>query len=644
MKAGGQITVFISLILVCILALICGLLESARMAGARYYLQISAVSSLDSVMSQYYRPLWDQYRIFGLAYSEEAAIENEFMRFLQYYSETDNWYPMEPERVSLKDTVHLTDGNGQYLEAEILDFMRYGIWTQGPDTDLILETEAAVREAKSVNEVSKQMEGQSKAAWEIERILEELQETLKQQENFCREAGEALNSGDGQEFWKASEKLVGCLERVPKLVEEYGEKADRLGRQMEEVKTDYEKRQGDISGNMQEIIDREFQRYDTYTEEDGERRMEVESLTELAYQQKELVLEAMEAAAEVEIQIRQWESAEEEGELDEDALWDSVRNIFSNYQILELTCSLGGEDRESEGILNRIRRGADSALLEMVLPENTEVSEVILPKSGLPSDERMDGEGDMQRESRVSGVNGVADKVLYIEYCEKFFGDFCNKEEGKLQYALEYLIHGNRIDQRNLADCVKQLLAVREGLNFIAILTDSQKRQEAEGLAAAMVGGTGFLPLIGITAFFIMGIWALGEALVDVKTLLSGGNVPIWKNSSSWNLSLEGLLDIGRNGTVPLGKNDEGVNYTGYLKFFLFLMPVDTVDYRMMDLIQTRLAEDTPGFRMDQCAYQVDIMVEVCGKHVFSSLELLKSVFGTGRKTYLYSTEVCKAY
>ena len=431
---------------------------------------------------------------------------------------------------------------------------------------------------------------------------------------------------------------------MPKLVEEYGEKADRLGRQMEEVKTDYEKRQGDISGNMQEIIDREFQRYDTYTEEDGERRMEVESLTELAYQQKELVLEAMEAAAEVEIQIRQWESAEEEGELDEDALWDSVRNIFSNYQILELTCSLGGEDRESEGILNRIRRGADSALLEMVLPENTEVSEVILPKSGLPSDERMDGEGDMQRESRVSGVNGVADKVLYIEYCEKFFGDFCNKEEGKLQYALEYLIHGNRIDQRNLADCVKQLLAVREGLNFIAILTDSQKRQEAEGLAAAMVGGTGFLPLIGITAFFIMGIWALGEALVDVKTLLSGGNVPIWKNSSSWNLSLESLLDIGRNGTVPLGKNDEGVNYTGYLKFFLFLMPVDTVDYRMMDLIQTRLAEDTPGFRMDQCAYQVDIMVEVCGKHVFSSLELLKSVIGTGRKTYLYSTEVCKAY
>ena len=189
----------------------------------------------------------------------------------------------------------------------------------------------------------------------------------------------------------------------------------------------------------------------------------MESLTELAYQQKELVLEAMEAAAEVEIQIRQWESAEEEGELDEDALWDSVRNIFSNYQILELTCSLGGEDRESEGILNRIRRGADSALLEMVLPENTEVSEVILPKSGLPSDERMDGEGDMQRESRVLGVNGVADKVLYIEYCEKFFGDFCNKEEGKLQYALEYLIHGNRIDQRNLADCVKQLLAVREG-------------------------------------------------------------------------------------------------------------------------------------------------------------------------------------
>lgn len=642
MKAGGQITVFLSLILVCILSLICGLLESARMAGARYYLQIAAISSLDSVMSQYYRPLWDQYRIFGLEYSDGEAIENEFMRFLQQYAEPDNWYPMEPETVLLKKAVHLTDENGQYLEKEILDFMKYGIWTQGLDTGMVLEAEEALREAKSVNEVSRQMEDQSKEAWEVERVLAKLQECLKQQENFYQEAASALDSGDGHGFQNAAEQLTDCLDQVPGLVEKYKEKADDLGRRLEEAKRDYETRQGDISGNVQKCIDNEFRRYDTYTSKDGERRVEVENLTVLAAEQKKLVLAVMEEAAEVEERIQQWEPEEEGDELDEEALWAPVRDAFSDCRLLELTCSAGGEDEETQGILSRIRRGAEAALLSMVLPEGAEISEASLPQAGLPSDRR--GKAIDKRESRSLGVNGAADKVLYMEYCGQFFEDFCSSANGNFKYELEYLLHGNRIDGKNLTDCVKQLLAVREGLNFAAILTDSQKRQEAEGLAAAIVGGTGFLPLIGITAFFIMGIWALGEALTDVKTLLSGGTVPIWKRGDSWNLSLEGLLDIGRSGTVPQGKSSEGVDYEGYLKIFLFLMPVETVDYRMMDLIQAKLAEEKPGFQMDLCACQVEILVEVCGKHVFSSLGMLKHAVGIDSRTYLFGTEVCKAY
>ena len=45
----GEISVFLSLILVCILSLILGLVESARLTGARLYLEIAAGSSVDSV-------------------------------------------------------------------------------------------------------------------------------------------------------------------------------------------------------------------------------------------------------------------------------------------------------------------------------------------------------------------------------------------------------------------------------------------------------------------------------------------------------------------------------------------------------------------------------------------------------------------
>lgn len=51
----GGITVFLSLILTCICALMGGLFESARAAGSGWYMQMALNSSLDSLMSCYHR-------------------------------------------------------------------------------------------------------------------------------------------------------------------------------------------------------------------------------------------------------------------------------------------------------------------------------------------------------------------------------------------------------------------------------------------------------------------------------------------------------------------------------------------------------------------------------------------------------------
>ena len=74
MKKRGEITVFLSLTLVCILSLFMGLLESARTAGARLYLTMAANSAMASVMSQYNRNLWDMYHLLFLEYESPEAI------------------------------------------------------------------------------------------------------------------------------------------------------------------------------------------------------------------------------------------------------------------------------------------------------------------------------------------------------------------------------------------------------------------------------------------------------------------------------------------------------------------------------------------------------------------------------------------
>ncbi len=116
MKWKGQISVFLSLILISVCGLICGLLESARTAGARCFIQTAMHSAMDSLFSQYHRALWENYRIFGLEHREEEDLEEDFARFMEPYLKQGNGYPfaLEDSQVTAKQT--LTDDSGKYFQ------------------------------------------------------------------------------------------------------------------------------------------------------------------------------------------------------------------------------------------------------------------------------------------------------------------------------------------------------------------------------------------------------------------------------------------------------------------------------------------------------------------------------------------------
>ena len=121
----GEISVFLSLILVCILSLFLGLLESARVTGARLYLEMAADSSVKSVMSQYNRNLWDMYHLLFLEAESDEAIEESFATYLDFYLEQENLYPMEIKDVDARKTETMTESGGRALEKEILSYVSY---------------------------------------------------------------------------------------------------------------------------------------------------------------------------------------------------------------------------------------------------------------------------------------------------------------------------------------------------------------------------------------------------------------------------------------------------------------------------------------------------------------------------------------
>ena len=107
---------------------------------------------------------------------------------------------------------------------------------------------------------------------------------------------------------------------------------------------------------------------------------------------------------------------------------------------------------------------------------------------------------------------------------------------------LEFLLFG----RSRLADNLKQARNWICGLRLIANLlyacTNSLLRQEATGLAFALVGWTGFgVPFIKTLILFIM---AVGETWLDVGDLLEGKKLPILKSPENWRFSLSGLKNI----------------------------------------------------------------------------------------------------
>ena len=131
---------------------------------------------------------------------------------------------------------------------------------------------------------------------------------------------------------------------------------------------------------------------------------------------------------------------------------------------------------------------------------------------------------------------------------------------------------------------------------------------------------------------------------MDIRSLLSGGKVPLWKNTEDWKLGLEGLLSMGKEKRCPdSGQEGKGFSYETYLKLLLLVLPSAQKQKRKLDVIQMNLQRKEPEFSLDSCAYQVDIHGKACGRHVFFALPLVEN-FVNGEQGYPLEALSQKAY
>lgn len=654
-RVKGQVTIFISMVMMCVFALLCGLLESARTAGARWYLQTASSSALDSVFSQYHRQLWDSYRLLFVEYEDEEELETDYQGFIQPYLEESGWYPMRLESSEVEEWLGVTDNNGACLEEEILDYMKYGIWELDFDADTVTGLWENAKEAEAVREVAETYRGRAGDALKLEKSLEAISESQDRQLDTKRQGLSCLRGYDGPGFRRVAEELIRELKRMPGLVERYRKQADKLAEDLGESRGIYEEERQDCSSRTDGQLAEEIRQFEAYIDQDGDRRQEIEALDAQSRDQIALVEAVIEEAEEVERIIDEWESEDDEDEGPNlHALWSPVIRHFDQLRIQALSFRHGVKDKKTEGFLKKVEELYRSGLLRLVVPEEKEISAGVLETLEIPS----------ETEIWSGGARNISlmDHLMVNEYCGRFFrcfpaggdGEEIAKDgvqqekgtEGKggLSYEVEYMIGGKDLDEENLVFVVNRLLAIREGLNLIHILSDSQKRQEAQNLAMLITGVAGLSPLVLLTTFFVMSIWALGESLMDIRGLLAGKQVMLFKSSEDWTLDLDQLVSMGQNGEIGTGGGERGLVYLSWLKILMIMDEIVCQEYRMMDMIQMNICRVQKSFRMRRGIYQVQLKNSLVGKHVFFSLGFVEQMTGSREHTYPMENMVERKY
>lgn len=166
----ASITVYLTLILLLVVAILCTVVESARINGARGIGKSALTASVDSFYSLYQRELYDAYRIFGYNLNGESGktAQEQIIEEISTYME-DNLKGIELDTMEVSNIAMLTDYEGEIFLNQVLSFMKYSapgevikevleklnLYESSEDTSEVMEKKLATQE--SLGELSKDM-------------------------------------------------------------------------------------------------------------------------------------------------------------------------------------------------------------------------------------------------------------------------------------------------------------------------------------------------------------------------------------------------------------------------------------------------------------------------------------------------------
>ncbi len=226
----------------------------------------------------------------------------------------------------------------------------------------------------------------------------------------------------------------------------------------------------------------------------------------------------------------------------------------------------------------------DAIMAYAAVPQNDESFET--GSTGGSAEQMLDGQQEILNSSGafLSGINELAvstseegiENLLVSEYIMQMFSCYTSGTEndgGKVKEVpsktlsgmemnaennvfyrseAEYILWGNEDMEKNLEYTRALIFGTRFSLNSVYAFTDSEIGTVTTTAATAIAGWTGFgVPVVKTVLTLSL---ALSESVIDMNTLLEGGEVPLYKNSHTWNMKPSGIINALKNNSDELVK------------------------------------------------------------------------------------------
>ena len=637
---SASITVFLSLSFVLIAALILTITESARTIAQKYYMQTALNSAMESLFSEFHRPLWENYRIYALEFRDDNLLKEELQSFIKPYSDARNLFPAKIEKDGFSFTGRGLLSESHYFEEEILEYMPallakdciefLGEKKSGTDIPSILE-EASKKE-KEADSIQRLQEKYALNHYDVEYLedcINNIDRFCKKTETLKHYALYSLQAHDASLFFSYSSSLKATLNSLKNTVNSYDARAELLKSKVEALWNDFSTEKENLEEDGIAAIETQLKSYDNYLDDGGRVRQKIDGFPaqcenlDFAIEGIEENVRRFQEYIEEERDRRRKRKKEEEDYDEDNGLQAEIDNFYndtiSTWQAL--TMPVYGEavtqiNKKNKRILESIHDIGKKKLLELLLPSGKEC----------PSAEESFSSALFSTESAANPIQ----IGLLGEYSLRFFHSYHKEESAHTTpysnakgLEVEYLLHGKKSDYENLSAQVTSLLAFRESMNFIHIMSDPEKLEAVEEFVTSFLAITANPVVIAVFSAFVIGIWAFAQSLLDVKELLNDERVPLMHSLESWTLSLNHLLDfLSYLSGEEIPKENIGLSYEDYLRISLFTKGLlsqakinDSMLYCMEKNIQTSIRDKEPSFQINKCLYYLSTDAEIYSRH-----------------------------